>query len=210
MFPLKWLSVSLGASSITGSSFVHAWIFWSLSLLEFYLNNWGDFEYKKPLLISKCSDNYPLPSSDTFKIFLINWDSCFLLTIVCECWGRKKENRLMVLCGDWIHYNGKGKQVVYKTQGPALGRRGAALKVESLCVARQLKDRQDSSDAGWLSLVGSDIMPFSPHEAHHCGACEGCCVELSSGNLPVRRKGGIDRKWHHTVKHTLRRGMLCK
>lgn len=43
---------------------------------------------------------------------------------------------------------------------PGVG--GVALKGKSGCVARQPGDREDSSDAGWLLLVGGDIMPLSP------------------------------------------------
>lgn len=60
---------------------------------------------------------------------------------------------------------------------------------------------EDSCDAGGLLLVGSDIMPPPPNETHQCRVCEGCCVELSPGNLPLRRnKGLIGRR--PALKHT--------
>lgn len=42
-------------------------------------------------------------------------------------------------------------------------------------------------DYYWLEVTSC----CPPHEAHHCGVCEGCCVELSPGTLPQKRNKGL-------------------
>lgn len=53
-------------------------------------------------------------------------------------------------------------------------------------------------DYYWLEVTSC----CPPHEAHHCRVCEGCCVELSSGDLVKKRKKGLILNAH---THTLRR-----
>lgn len=55
------------------------------------------------------------------------------------------------------------------------------------------------SDYYWLEVTS--CLFFLPLEAHHCRACEGCCVKRSSGSLPVGRNVGLLGN-DATVKHT--------
>lgn len=51
-------------------------------------------------------------------------------------------------------------------------------------------------DYYWLEVTSC----CPPHESHHCAVCEGCCVQLSTGDLQQKRNE-IDLKRTHT--HTL-------
>lgn len=55
-------------------------------------------------------------------------------------------------------------------------------------------------DYYWLEVTSClfVVPPPTPHEAHHCRTCEGCCVELSPGNMPLRRNEGLFGKDTHT------------
>lgn len=55
-------------------------------------------------------------------------------------------------------------------------------------------------DYYWLEVTSC----CPPHEAHHCGVCGGCCVELSPGNLPQKRNKGLILNTH-THMHTEKR-----
>ena len=103
---------------------------------------------------------------------------------------------------DWIPYNCNTRQMVYKTPGDKGEQlfRGKAVVLlgnpETGRIAVMLGDYY------WLEVTSCP----PPHEAHHCRTCEGCCVESSPGNPPLRRNEGLLMKGH---LNTLRRGMLC-
>lgn len=44
-------------------------------------------------------------------------------------------------------------------------------------------------DYYWLEVTS--CLYFFPHEARRCRTGDGCCVELSLGNLPLRRNEGL-------------------
>lgn len=60
-------------------------------------------------------------------------------------------------------------------------------------------------DYYWLEVTSCLFFFALPGEAHHCRTCEGCCVKLSPGSLPLRINEGLlakDASHTNTNTHT--------
>lgn len=91
--------------------------------------------------------------------------------------------------------------MVYKTPGAGVGGllRGKAVVLPGNLETGRIAVMQD--DYYWLEVTSCLFVvsppPPTPHEAHHCRTCEGCCIELSPGDMPLRRNEGLFGKDTH-------------